>query len=255
MKKLLSVFLCVVLLCASVPAVAAADTENILAQIYAANTGYALRENHTSRKITSGNVTVYMDMLHEVTDDPDYYPGIRVRSGEYDYVALTDGGFQRFISLDPEYDTWQFFNEDLFQSRLISVEEQEDTITVTVENWDETQTIIVDADTLELLEYSSGEYTAKVEYDVDMICPDVVEAIEDHLYAEEDVPVRTTTMIFDDGTPYNRTFIFETPVGDGCLLAGLVESNIPYEFDMERSTPTNEARDNNAVYYFVRVTE
>ncbi|MBQ3479781.1 MAG: hypothetical protein IJH25_16625, partial [Clostridia bacterium] len=95
-------------------------------------------------------------------------------------------------------------------------------------------------------------YDATIEFDVDPIHQETIDAIEKHLY-EEEHDTHTTTFIFDDDKPCKRTYSYETPVGDGCLIYLLEDHGYRYKIDQERSVASNEALDNDAVYYMVRV--
>lgn len=279
MKKTLCLVL-VLLLCAALTTFAETDTNNLLQRVYDANTSDALRANHESRlaHITEKDrqeYTEYQDAYYEVMYIPDFYQGVRVRTSEYDYVKLDEGGFCRFITYADQLDPWQFYSERLFEMELISAEEEGDTLVMTVrvpgdftndyypEAVEIREVHVLDAETLELKSYrqlavmpdgtEETFYEATIEFDVERIYPEAIEAIENHLY-EEEHDTRTTTFIFDDDKPCKRTYIFETPVGDGCLINEFMENGYQYERDMERSEPSNEALDNNAVYYMARVT-
>lgn len=277
MKKTIALILMlIVLLCAALPGFA--DSDDLLNRIYAANTGDALRSAHESRvmrftMMDETETTIYTGQFYEIRDDADYQ-GIRVRTSEYDYVALDDGSFQRFITLDMQADPWQFYPEPLLGRELISSEEADGALTVAFKVLNnvgidyypdavETREVhVLDADTLELKSYraltvlpdgsEATFYEATVEYDVEQIHPEAVEAIENHLY-EEDFDTRTTTFIFDDDKPCKRTFVYETPVGDGVMVASFIEHGYQYQIDQERSVKSNEAKDNDAVYYMTRV--
>lgn len=286
MKKLLAMILCAALLCAALlpVATAEADGDNLLWRIYAANWGDALRAAHESlviRNVDKDGVetTSYMGTYYHVVDSR-YLDGIRVRSSAYDYVLAADGAFGRFLTLDMENDPWQFYTEFFVQGEVLSVEEQGDSIVVTVkpaenyapsvyperEDADRIETkevCVLDADTLESRSYQEvavfpdgteeAFHEATMEYDVECPYPEAIETIEAHLFGDEEAATRTTTFIIDEGTPACRSYSFETLVGDRCIIGALSERGIEYEFDMERSTPSNDAYDNDAVYYLVRV--
>ena len=277
MKKAISLVLALVLL--ALPCLAEAD--DTLSRILEANSGDALRSAHESRLIHSVNkdesdTISYTDEYYIIQESPDFYEGIRVRTSEYDYVALKEGGYRRYITLQMESDPWEFYPEGFGETEVVSTEETDGSLIITMkplENYAtdyypdavETKEIhVFDADSLELQSYQNlavlpdgseeAFYEVTVEYDVERIHPEVVEALEKHLY-EEEWETRTTTFIFDEDRPLKRTYTYETPVGDGCLAYGLVERGIQYEFDMERSTPSNDALDNDAVYYMVRAED
>ena len=278
MKKIFSFVLVLILLfCAAMPGFA--DNDDLLERIYVANSGDTLRATHESRLIhisrkDQADTIIYSGLYYEVFEDPDYLPGIRVRSSEYDYVAMEEGGFRRFIQLEMEDDSWVFFTMGFLDMEVVSAEEDGETLVVTVstpENYAtdyfpeavETREVsVVDANTLEMKSYralavmpdGSEEvfYEAEVEFDVDPIHQETIDALEKHLY-EDELDTRTTTFIFDDDKPCKRTYVFETPVGDGCLVANFVDGGYEYEIDPERSISSNEAFDNDAVYYMNRI--
>ena len=214
-----------------------------------------------------------MDHRYEVMDFSSY-PGLRVRTSDYDYMELTASGFERFLTLTAEPDPWEYYDEELRYVAFISAEEAGDTIVVTnraLENYatqfcpeavDTKTVIVVDADTLELqtlmtvaiLPDGSEQtcYEMTQEWDVEPFHPEVIEAIEKHLY-EEEHETRTTTLIFDDDKPCKRSITYETPMGDGCRIDKYVGQGWEYEVDFERGVPSTKARDNDAVYYLVRV--
>lgn len=275
MKKIISLVL-VLLLCAALPGFA--ENEDLLWRVYVANDAEAIRANHESRltHITEKDqpeVTEYQDTYYEITYFP-VWQGVRVRTNDYDYLAMDEGGFRRFIQMDDYRDPWQFYSEKLLATELISAEEEGDTLVVTVrlpeniatdyypEAVESREVHVLDAKTLELKSFRSvavmpdgSEETwheRTIEFDVERIYPEAIEAIEKHLF-EEDFETRTTTFIFDDDKPCNRTYVYETPVGDGCISNAFTENGYLYQIDTERGEPSNEALDNDAVYYMVRV--
>ena len=291
MKKIMSLVL-ILLLCmalVSLPALsenndlsessALSENNDLFSRIYNANTGEALQAAHESRLIhvtekDRPDTIVFMGQYYQVQESPDLFPGIRVRSSEYDYIALEDGSFQRFLTLELEADPWQYFRDPLLEMEQISSEEKDGTIVVAykaAENYadmyypdavDTKEIIVVDADSLEMKTYQAVAllpdgseevfYEADIEFDIDPIHQETIDAIEKHLY-EEEHDTRTTTLIFDDDKPCKRTYSFETPVGDGCLIYLLEDHGYRYKIDQERSVASNEALDNDAVYYMVRV--
>lgn len=275
MKKAISLIL-VLLLCAALPCLA--ETDNLLQRVYDANTGEALRANHESRLSLSTEkdhpeVTRYQDIYYEIAYIPNW-EGVRVRTNDYDYLAMDEGGFRRYISLEDAQDPWQFYSERLLGMEIISVEEEGDTLVMTVrlpkniatdfypEAVESREVHVLDAETLELKSFRSVAvmpdgseetfYEETIQFDVERAYTEAIEAIEKHLF-EEEYDTRTTTFIFDDDKPCKRTYVYETPVGDGCISSTFSENGYLYEIDPERGEPSNEALDNDAVYYMVRV--
>lgn len=281
MKKIMSLVL-ILLLSVSLPALseknALSDNNDLFSRIYNANTSDALQAAHESCIFHStekgmADIIIYTGQYYYVQESPDLLPGIRVRSSEYDYIAQEDGSFQRLITLETESDPWEFLDPQLGMEQ-ISSEEENGTIVMTFKSADnyadmyypdaiETKAIlVVDADSLEMKSFQwvailpdgSEEvfYDATIEFDVDPIHQETIDAIEKHLYKEEH-DTHTTTFIFDDDKPCKRTYSFETPVGDGCLIYILEDHGYRYKIDQERGVASNEALDNDAVYYMVRV--
>ena len=281
MKKIMSLVL-ILLLSVSLPALSEkndlSDTNDLFSRIYNANTSDALQAAHESCIFHStekgmADIIIYTGKDYYVQESPDLLPGIRVRSSEYDYIALEDGSFQRLITLVTESDPWEFLDPQLGMEQ-ISSEEENGALVVTFKSSDnyadmyypdaiETKAIlVVDADSLEMKSFQwvailpdgSEEvfYDATIEFDVDPIHQETIDAIEKHLY-EEDHDTHTTTFIFDDDKPCKRTYSFETPVGDGCLIYILEDHGYRYKIDQERGVASNEVLDNDAVYYMVRV--
>lgn len=282
MKKIMSLVL-ILLLSVSLPALAEnsalSENNDLFSRIYNANTSDALQAAHESCIFHStekgmADIIIYTGKDYYVQESPDLLPGIRVRSSEYDYIALEDGSFQRLITLVTESDPWEFLDPQLGMEQIISSEEENGALVVTFKSSDnyadmyypdaiETKAIlVVDADSLEMKSFQwvailpdgSEEvfYDATIEFDVDPIHQETIDAIEKHLY-EEDHDTHTTTFIFDDDKPCKRTYSFETPVGDGCLIYILEDHGYRYKIDQERGVASNEALDNDAVYYMVRV--
>ena len=279
MKKIISLML-VQLLCiaiASLPALS--ENNDLFTRIYNANSSDALQAAHESCIFHStekgmADIIIYTGQDYYVRESPDLLPGIRVRSSEYDYIALEDGSFQRLLTLETESDPWEFLDPQLGMEQISSSEEKDGALVVTFKSADnyadlyysdavETKAIlVVDADSLEIKSFQwvailpdgSEEvfYDATIEFDVDPIHQETIDAIEKHLYEEEHV-THTTTFIFDDDKPCKRTYSFETPVGDGCLIYLLEDHGYRYKIDQERSIASNEALDNDAVYYMMRV--
>ena len=277
MKQAISLVL-ILMLCVVLPGFA--DTDDLQRRVFIANSAEALRAAHESYVIhivekDQPVETDYVDHDFAISYNSNYYYGVRVRTSEYDYVALDEGGFKRFITIEQENDPWQFYVEGMLEMELVSAEEEGDTLVMTLRypgnTWadfypeavESKEVHVLDAKSLELkslralavMPGGSEEpvYDMTLEYDVERIYPEVIEAIEKHLY-EEEHDTRTTTFIFDDGLPCQRTYIFETPVGDGCLSAEFEENGVQYAFDPERGEPSNEALDNDAVYYMMRAT-
>ena len=109
MKKIISLML-VQLLCiaiASLPALS--ENNDLFTRIYNANSSDALQAAHESCIFHStekgmADITIYTGQDYYVRESPDLLPGIRVRSSEYDYIALEDGSFQRLLTLETESD-------------------------------------------------------------------------------------------------------------------------------------------------------
>ena len=279
MKKIISLMLVQLLCIAMVSLPALSENNDLFSRIYNANTSDALQAAHKSCIFHStekgmADIIIYTGQDYYVQESPDLLPGIRVRSSEYDYIALEDGSFQRLLTLETESDPWEFLDPQLGMEQISSSEEKDSSLVVTFKSADnyadmyypdaiETKAIlVVDADSLEMkscqwvaiLPDGSEEvfYDATIEFDVDPIHQETIDAIEKHLY-EEEHDTRTTTFIFDDDKPCKRTYSYETPVGDGCLIYLLEDHGYRYKIDQERSVASNEALDNDAVYYMVRV--
>ena len=282
MKKIMSLVL-ILLLSVSLPALSEkndlSDTNDLFSRIYNANTSDALQAAHESCIFHStekdmADIIIYTGQNYYVQESPDLLLGIRVRSSEYDYIALEDGSFQRLLTLETESDPWEFLDPQLGMEQIISSEEENSALVVTFKSADNyadlyypdaiaTKAIlVVDADSLEIKSFqwvailSDGSeevfYEADIEFDIDPIHQETIDAIEKHLYQEEHV-THTTTFIFDDDKPCKRTYSYETPVGDGCLIYLLEDHGYRYKIDQERGVASNEALDNDAVYYMVRV--
>lgn len=276
MKRTVSLLL-ILLLLTALPGLA--DSDPLLARIYAVNSPSALQAAHEScvtRLTLAGQSDhiAYAGRDYEVWDNPESFGGIRVRGSEYDYIMLEDGRFARFLALDSEYDPWQMLTEEMLEAELISTEEAGDALIVNPKSLrneaadffpdaiDSREVLVVDAETLEirtargLAIFADGTekpyYEATVTFDVEPIYPEVIEAIERHLY-EEEHDMRTTSLILDDGKPCKRTYAYETPAGDPTCIGDLVDLGYWYEIDTERSVPGNEAADNDAVYYLNRI--
>jgi len=278
MKKIISLVLILLLCTVMIALPALSENNDLFSRIYNANTSDALQAAHESCIFHStekgmADIIIYTGQDYYVQESPDLLPGIRVRSSEYDYIALEDGSFQRLLTLEAESDPWEFLDPQLGMEQ-ISSEEENGTLVVTFKSADnyadmyypdaiETKAIlVVDADSLEMKSFQwvailpdgSEEvfYNATIEFDVDPIHHETIDAIEKHLYKEEH-DTHTTTFIFDDDKPCKRTYSFETPVGDGCLIYILEDHGYRYKIDQERGVASNEALDNDAVYYMVRV--
>ena len=282
MKKIMSLVL-ILLLSVSLPALSEkndlSDTNELFSRIYNANSSDALQAAHESCIFHStekdmADIIIYTGQNYYVQESPDLLLGIRVRSSEYDYIALEDGSFQRLLTLETESDPWEFLDPQLGMEQIISSEEENSALVVTFKSADNyadlyypdaiaTKAIlVVDADSLEIKSFqwvailSDGSeevfYEADIEFDIDPIHQETIDAIEKHLYQEEHV-THTTTFIFDDDKPCKRTYSYETPVGDGCLIYLLEDHGYRYKIDQERGVASNEALDNDAVYYMVRV--
>ena len=171
----------------------------------------------------------------------------------------------------------------MLSEEVLSVEEQDGLLTVTtrpseekrqsiledeyaaMEDRDKIQFRIVyvlDADTLELMSITDYDtlpdgsevkaYELLFAYDVDLPYAEEIAAIQAHLDAASDY--RSTTFVLDEGTAYEVRYTYITPKGDGCFMPEeITKDGIPYRIDAERSTLTNEAKDNDAILYLDRL--
>ena len=289
MKRLASLILvCTVMLCA-LPACATAEASSagLMQRIYAANRTEALKLRHAAMKThMSGaggiDYEVYWDSDYQIESNPSVqgYYGIRVTCGRYDYIVQEDGEFRRCVSLDTWMDQYQLFNEDILLEEVLSTEEADGALVVTtaaetdeaaeyyagvrsISIAGEEKIYAVDPETMELLSWrweavfpdGTREVYREitVEHEAERPHQDAIDAIEARL--AEAPEMRTTTFVYDEGTPTARTYVFTSPVGELIHLWGFDQFGIHYEIDPDRSIPTNEARDNDAVYYLVRVEE
>ena len=121
---------------------------------------------------------------------------------------------------------------------------------------------VLDADTLELMSITDYDtlpdgsevkaYELRFAYDVDLPYAEEIAAIQAHLDAASDY--RSTTFVLDEGTAYEVRYTYITPKGDGCFMPEeITKDGIPYRIDAERSTLTNEAKDNDAILYLDRL--
>ena len=167
MKKIISLMLVQLLCIAMVSLPALSENNDLFSRIYNANTSDALQAAHESCIFHStekgmADIIIYTGQDYYVQESPDLLPGIRVRSSEYDYIALEDGIFQRLLTLETESDPWEFLDPQLGMEQISSSEEKDSSLVVTFKSADnyadmyypdaiETKAIlVVDADSLEM---------------------------------------------------------------------------------------------------------
>ena len=259
----------------------------------ALKSGHASTQTHMTG-VNDIDYTVYWDDEYQIeTNLSEYgYYGVRVTCDRYDYIARKNGEFRRVVSLDTWRDMYQLFQEDIMLEEVLSAKEAGGVLVVTTaadsgevsayygeshgedhgENRAESRDVSeireeriyeLDAETMELRSFrreavfpdGSREVYREItmEHDVERPHPEAVEAIENHLSEAEEM--RTTTFVYDEGTPFARTYVFPTPVGDQIFLWSFDQYGFHYVLDPERSEPTNQARDNDAIYYLVRAEE
>ena len=67
-------------------------------------------------------------------------------------------------------------------------------------------------------------------------------------------PMLHSHIKFNPDTESECRYVYQPPVGDACNLPEkIVKNNIQYQIDKEKSIPTNEAKDNDAVIYLVPI--
>lgn len=208
-----------------------------------------------------------------------------MRTAEFDYCYFSNGIFSRWVHFETDSCDWTGLTNDVLFEDILSVEAGDGLLTVTTRPSEATRqrileeeyagtedsekiqmrvVYVLDAATLELLSLTdydtmpNGEeelvWEMRFAYDVDLPHAEEIDAIRAHLQAAADH--RTTTFVFDEGTAYEATYVYSTPVGDGCTIPQeITKDGIPYQIDPERSTLTNEARDNDAVLYLDRIAE
>lgn len=291
MKKvemLLLTMLLTYLVCMPVKAAAESATqENLLARIFVKNNQSEILRNHRSFTCTdvdeADGSTYYIDADVSVKDCVESHDYIRVRTSEFDYCRFTSGVLGRWVHFESDSCSWAGLSEDMLSEEVLSVEEQDGMLTVTtrpseekrqsiledeyavMEDRDKIQFRIVyvlDADTLELMSITDYDtlpdgsevkaYELRFAYDVDLPYAEEIAAIQAHLDAASDY--RSTTFVLDEGTAYEVRYTYITPKGDGCFMPEeITKDGIPYRIDTERSTLTNEAKDNDAILYLDRL--
>ena len=256
------------------------DWNDLLKQVYSANTGDALRSKHSSLLITAldkegSEHLVYLDRnIKLIEKDSALFSGYRVNN----YILKDDGSFCRFISFDDEGDRWQVLSPDILLETVANLESVGETLVLTVtavKDWDseyyttdaDIRTILtIDARTLEIISvketalFQDGKeeiYRATtIEYGANRpdcdVYPSLSSLLFEHLYNKEafqSVTMRTVSYIFDADTAYERQVSYSVPVGDGIVLRSMIVNGTEYYIDENRSIPDNEYKDNDAVYY------
>ena len=277
MKKTMSLFL-VIALCFGF---ALAYTENespiladdLLMRVYRANLGAVLREKYASRLLSireGDNVhTLYLEGDRLIDINP-LWGGVRVKTGNWDYVVGDDGQYDRFVTFEAEDDPWQLLGQSILTEKVLGAEENGSTILITtmrIEPFDRAHyvrdceihtDVTVDAETLEIMSLEKtallpgGEqdvfYSAQIENDA--ACP--IDAarmriqLYDHLWHQDS---RTVSFVFnrDYGNEYRMSFVM--PKGDDVIVGSYMMGGMEYLVDEEQSVYSSEDRSNDAVYY------
>ena len=261
---------------------------DLLTRIYLANDAETLRQKHESvlcRRYDSGDEESlsYADASHTIIRNPKIFGnGVFVSGADYSYVLGDDGAFSRLISFDPLPDPWAVLDDGILGQTIERVDDyytDRRCLEITaylsasqeIDYWQNAQideeaqmrtVISVDYETLELQSIQTvlifQDDTRRtlesfvVLFDENEVLPeaDAIEPIEAHLHAASEY--RSTTFVLDAQTDLERRYTYQTPVGDGCLVF-LTENGTDYEIDYDSSTPTNDAKDNDAIYYLKRV--
>lgn len=287
-ELLLLTLLTVCLAC--MPLTAAAEGEghdNLLARIYLKNSQDEILKNHrsfTCAELSEGdNAIYYIDADVSVKDCSEDHDYIRVRTSEFDYCRFTNDIYGRWLRFESEPGIWEGLSKDMLSEEVVSVEARDGLLTLTTRPSEEVRqsileneyaetedrekiqmrvVYVLDADTLELQSITDYDilpdgaevqpWALRIAYDVDLPYVEEIGAIQAHLAAADGY--RTTTLVFDEGTAYEARFVYPTPVGDGCYMSETIsKNNVRYRIDAERSTLTNEAKDNDAILYLDRV--
>ena len=291
MKKTGLLLLTVLLACLiCVPLNAAAEGtahDNLLVRIFVKNNQSEILKSHRSFTCAEvgGNddAIYYIDADVSVKDCRESHDYVRVRTSEFDYCRFTSGVLGRWVNFESDSCSWTGLLEDMLSEEVLSVEEQDGLLTVTtrpseekrqsiledeyaaMEDRDKIQFRIVyvlDADTLELMSITDYDtlpdgsevkaYELLFAYDVDLPYAEEIAAIRAHLDTAGDY--RSTTLVLDEGTAYEVRYTYITPMGDGCFMPEkITKDGILYRIDAERSTLTDEAKDNDAILYLDRV--
>ena len=288
-SSLLSCVMILILLLVSVTAAAEPSPENLLGGIFTATRYDEILKRHSSFSYTetseNDHTTYYSNGQISVSDWREDKGIMRIRTGEFDVCLFDDGAVSRWVNFETDKGDWDGLEESMLNDTILNVETQDGVIRLTTRPGEQERLRIINdeyadvadrekiqmrkvyeasADTLELMSMTyydtmpdGSEITAwemRFTYDADLPYGDQIDAVRAH-YAQAS-GCRTTTVVFDEDTLYECTYVFVTPIGDNCVIPeAITKDGVTYSIDRERSVLTNEAKDNDAVLYMVRSSE
>ncbi len=251
------------------------DYDSLLLRVYKANTGAAIREKYSSRKMDvcegSNSHTIYLHDNRLIDVNPAYN-GVRVKSNSWDYIVGEDGHFARYILFEAGSDPWQLLDPEILTEEVVGVELKGSNLVITtakaepfdperyIRNCEKRTIITVDAKTLEIL--SLKKLALLPDGGQDVYCTVAIEnnaecpfdrtriQLMEHLSSSQrSERNRSVTFIIEPGMPSEYSISYSLVKGDDIVVGSYMINGVEYTVDEQRSTPSDKDRSNDAVYY------